>query len=276
MRRICLFVTLFLSALAAHAQVGLSPQILDVSLDGPAAAHSFRLFNYTKEDKAVKVSAANWAMDVDGKVSPAPTTEQSLDGWLVINPTEFVIKAGQNQVVRIAARPAVALTQGEHRAMVWFDEQPLPGVEVSKTTLRTVFRFGGAVYGHVGPVQRSGELLDIQAREGDATLQLRNTGNATSRCTGSYAIWRKSEFPGDSSTGIIEKAGTEEVELPPGVILAGRLPNDAVLPEATRRVVFAYAANGLPPGEYVLDLNGKFGDSGVDRSVAFRVSSPAR
>lgn len=271
----CLFLTFLICGTVANAQVGLSPQILDISLDGPAGSHSFRLFNYTKEDKAVKVSTANWTMDADGKVSTIATTEQSLDGWLVINPVEFVVKAGQNQVVRIAARPAVALGAGEHRAMVWFDEQPLPGAPSAATTLRTVFRFGGAVYGHVGPVQRQGELIDVQARDGDATLQLRNTGNATSRCSGSYAIWRKAEFPGDAKTGVVEKVGTDDMVLPEGAVMAGRLPNDAVLPEASRRVVFAYTGNRLPPGEYVLDLNGSFGDSTVDRSVAFRVPAAA-
>lgn len=277
MQRIWLFAALLLICAAARAQVGLSPQILEIPLDGASTSHAFRMFNYTAEDKLVKVTVVNWTMDADGKVSTIPTTEQSLDGWLVINPLEFTVKAGQNQVVRVAARPAVALSPGEHRAMVYFDEQPQDKTPGAATTLRTVFRFGAAVYGHVGPVERKGELVTLTAQDAGATLSLRNDGSATTRCNGSFAIWRKADFPGDAKTTPIAKVGSEDAELPPGVVHAGRLPNDAVLPGATRRVGFDYALKAaLPPGEYVLDLNGTFGDSTLDRSQTFRVAAAAR
>lgn len=275
MQRFWLLVALLLLTAGAHAQVGLSPQILDISLDAPAS-QAFRMFNYTAEDKVVKVTVVNWTMDADGNVTTIPTTEQSLDGWLVINPLEFTVKAGQNQVVRVAARPAVKLTPGEHRAMVYFEEQPQDKAPGAATTLRTVFRFGAAVYGHVGPVERRGELTAFNARPEAGELTLRNDGNATSRCSGTFAIWRKADYPGDAATTLIPKAGTEEAQLPPGVVGAGRLPTGAVLPGATRRIAFDYALKTpLPPGDYVLDLNGTFGDSPLDRSQAFRVEAAA-
>ncbi|MBL8301055.1 MAG: hypothetical protein JNN30_22155 [Rhodanobacteraceae bacterium] len=276
MQRLWLLAALLLLSVGAHAQVGLSPQILDITLDGGPTSQAFRLFNYTSEDKVVKVTAVNWDMDGDGKVSTIPTTEQSLDGWLVINPLEFTVKAGQNQVVRVAARPAVKLTPGEHRAMVYFEEQPRERAPGSETTLRTVFRFGAAVYGHVGPVERKGELVALQARPASGELTLRNDGNATSRCSGTFAIWRKADFPGEAKTSAIAKAGTDDAQLPPGVVASGRLPSDAVLPGATRRVMLDYAIKAaLPAGEYVLDLNGTFGDSPIDRSQAFRAEAAA-
>lgn len=275
MQRFWLLAVLLLLSAGARAQVGLSPQILDISLDAPTS-QAFRMFNYTADDKVVKVTVVNWTMDADGKVSTIPTTEQSLDGWLVINPLEFTVKAGQNQVVRIAARPAVKLTPGEHRAMVYFEEQPQEKAPGAATTLRTVFRFGAAVYGHIGPIDRKGELVALQAHAGAGELTLRNDGNATSRCSGTFAIWRKADFPGEAKTVAIAKAGTEEAQLPPGVIGAGRLPTDAVLPGATRRVGLDYAVKAaLPPGDYVLDVNGTFGDSPLDRSQAFRVEAAA-
>lgn len=274
MQRLWLLVALLFLSIGAQAQVGLSPQILDITLDGTANSQAFRLFNYTAEDKNVKVRVANWTMDGDGKVSEIPTTEQSLDGWLVINPLEFTVKAGQNQVVRVAARPAVALAPGEHRAMVYFEEQPQDKAPGAATTLRTVFRFGAAVYGHVGPVERKGVLVGLEVAASSAVLQLRNDGNATSRCGGSFAIWRKADFPGDAKTAAIAKVGTADAELPPGVVQAGRLPTDAVLPGATRHVSFE-TAKALPPGDYVLDLNGSFGDSPLDRSQSFHVGAAA-
>ncbi|GMV32025.1 MAG: hypothetical protein AMXMBFR59_41500 [Rhodanobacteraceae bacterium] len=275
MQRLWLLAALLLLTAGARAQVGLSPQILDISLDAPAS-QAFRMFNYTADDKVVKVTVVNWTMDADGKVTTIPTTEQSLDGWLVINPLEFTVKAGQNQVVRIAARPAVKLSPGEHRAMVYFEEQPQAKAPGAATTLRTVFRFGAAVYGHVGPIERKGELTEVKAHAAAGELTLRNDGNATSRCSGTFAIWRKTDFPGAATTSAIPKAGTEEVQLPPGVVAAGRLPTDPVLPAATRRVVFDYAFKSpLPAGDYVLDLNGTFGDSPLDRSQTFRVEAAA-
>lgn len=276
MQRFWLLVALLLLSAGAHAQVGLSPQILDLTLDGASTSQAFRMFNYTADDKVVKVTVVNWTMDADGKVSTIPTTEQSLDGWLVINPLEFTVKAGQNQVVRVAARPAVKLTPGEHRAMVYFEEQPKEKAPGAATTLRTVFRFGAAVYGHVGPVERKGELVALNARPDAGELTLRNDGNATNRCNGTFAIWRKADFPGNAKTVAIVRAGTEEAQLPPGVVAAGKLPTDAVLPGASRRVAFDYAVKAaLPPGDYVLDLNGTFGDSPIDRSQPFRTEAAA-
>ena len=62
----------------AFPQVALSPQIADFSLDAPAQTQSFRLSNQGKLPMHVVVSVQNWTMDIDGRVSATPATEQSL------------------------------------------------------------------------------------------------------------------------------------------------------------------------------------------------------
>ncbi|MEO8671333.1 MAG: hypothetical protein ABI411_08460 [Tahibacter sp.] len=274
MFRFIVFILCLLTVPSLQAQVGLSPQILDITLEHASASWAFRMFNYTKEDKAVKVSAVNWDMDANGNVSTRATTEQSLDGWLVINPTSYVVKAGQSQVIRIAARPAVTLTPGEHRAMVYFDEQPMPSANPEKATLRTTFRFGAAVYGHVGTIDRHGVLLSVETEADKAKLRFSNAGNATTRMSGTFAIWPKAQYPGADKTSLIDKAGTADAQLPTGVVASGRLPTDAVLPGVEREVPLTYSANPLPAGDYMLDLQGSFGDTPIDAGYAFHVDPP--
>jgi len=46
------------ASFALHAQVAISPQILDIPLDDSAQTYAFRLYNYMTEDKRVRVSLA--------------------------------------------------------------------------------------------------------------------------------------------------------------------------------------------------------------------------
>src|SRR5262249_9380650 len=137
----------FLIARAAVAQVGFSPQYYDLNLDEAQKTHAFRLFNMTKEDKQVRVSVVNWDFDARGEIRILPGNETSLEQWVVVNPVEFTIPAGQSQAVRFSIRPATELAAGEHRAMLIFDEvpQPTPASEAKaqgrQTALRARFQF---------------------------------------------------------------------------------------------------------------------------------------
>ncbi|HEU4670453.1 MAG TPA: hypothetical protein VFR91_07080 [Dyella sp.] len=259
---------------AASPQVALSPQIDDISLDAPAQTHAFRLSNQAKLPMHVTVSVQNWTMDIDGRVRTIPATEQSLAPWVEINPTTFTVEPGQSQVVRYAIRPAVKLTPGEHRAMVFFTEQPSPDDTSKPATLRAYFKLGAAIYGHVGPVQERGEVSSLVAGAGAATFMLHNSGNATTRMRGQFALWQSGAYPRENA---ITPAQLENGFKPSGGLLAvGRLPQDAVLPGADRRVTLAFTGKPLPAGHYVLALQGTLGTTVIDRSVRFSVTGSPR
>jgi P pilus assembly chaperone PapD len=258
----------------ARAQVALSPQIADIALDGPAATHSFRLTNQAKLPMRVAVTVSNWTMDIDGNVTTIPPTEQSLDSWIELNPAAFTIAPGESQVVRYAVRPALALSPGEHRAMVFFTERPDPQDASKPATLRVYFHLGAAIYAHVGPVQENGEVASLRTDARAATFTLHNSGNATTRMRGQFALWQRQAYP--SANAVTPTQLDKDFKPPAGLIAYGRLPQDAVLPGADRHVTLDFDGKPLPAGHYVLALQGTLGATVIDRSVRFDVPGTVR
>lgn len=259
--------------LSAYAQVAISPPLANISLGASAKPHSFRLMNDSSDPIRVAVTVANWTMNEHGKVETIPPTKQSLAPWLQINPTRFTIPPGQSQIVRYAIRPAVKLTTGEHRAMVFFTQQSDAAQSKKKASLHVYFRFGAAIYGHVGTVHASGEIVSLKADARSATFVLTNTGNATTRMIGRYALWTRAAYPGKAKS--IDSAPSRKgVQAPKGLLDHGQLPRGAVLPGARRIVTLAFGKDKheLPPGRYVLRVDGKLGERDIHRTLRFDVS----
>ena len=255
----------------AHAQVALSPQMADISLDGPSTTHSFRLSNEAKQPMRVAVTVSNWDMDIDGRVRTIPSTAQSLDPWVEINPVTFTVLPGQSQVVRYAIRPAVALTPGEHRAMVFFTEQPGPADPAKPATMQVYFRLGAAIYAHLGPVLENGEITGLKADAHAALFAMHSTGNATTRMRGQYALWSAASYPQQAAISTAQLQPTYQP--PPGLLSYGRLPQDAVLPGAERHVTLSFGKVALAPGHYVLHAQGTLGATRIDRTLRFDVAA---
>ncbi len=196
-------------ALGAQAQIAISPQLLDLTLDQAATTNAFRLYNYTSEDKRVRVSLVPWDKDAANDVRDLPSGETTLDRWAIVSPLQFDLPAGKSQAVRVAIRPAVALPPGEHRLMLYFNEETPPKPATTQgATLNVRFRLGAAVYVHVGPVERRGELHSVKADGQGMTLDVTNTGNATSRFDGQYVVYPAGRFPGSGKVPRVERAGS--------------------------------------------------------------------
>lgn len=267
---------MLLISLIAHAQVGFSPQYYDLSLDEAQKTHAFRLFNMTKEDKQVRVSVVNWDFDDRNEIRLLPSTDSSLDQWVVINPVEFTIPTGQSQAVRFSVRPALELAPGEHRAMLIFDEvpQPLAAGEATtpgaQTALRARFQFRTAIYCQVGQVVHSADLAQAAADAKGMHLTLRATGTANARFDAQYMVWKAGSFPGLDKVALLANLSVAKPALPAGMVAAGRLPGQPVLPGGTRDYDEPFAT-ALTPGAYVVVLLGKLGDDKLARQVAFSV-----
>ena len=269
------FAAIGLTAAAAAetppAQIAVSPSRVEVAVGGSPIDESVRLFNFGDHDVSVSVSVATWDLDEENRVRLVAPDEQSLDQWMVVTPLRFTVPAGESQVVRFSIRPRVRPTDGEHRAMIYFD-QDLPAEE--EASMRVRFRVGVAVYGFAGEVARTGELHALRTVAGEnsmaAVLDVSSTGNAHVRFQGQYAIWPRDAFPGGEATSTIDDLGEPGTELPGAIVEAGFLPSTPIL-GGTRRELAFRGTGALAPGRYVLDLNGTLGGVAIDRSVEFVV-----
>lgn len=257
----------------ANAQVALSPPMADISLDGPVQTQSFRLMNDSHAPMHVAVTVSNWGQDANGNVITVPTTEQSLAPWVQINPTEFTVAPGQSQVVRYAIRPALVLTPGEHRAMVFFTEKHLPGDNAPSGKLRVNFNLGASIYGHVGPVHENGQIDSIKTSAQALMFAVHNTGNATTRMRGQYAIWKSDAYPKKDDIAISADQLQDSYKSPNGLVRHGKLPTSAVLPDSNRTVTLDLSKQPLPPGSYVLRTRATLGDTDISRELRFNVST---
>ena len=258
-----------LPASVVMAQVAITPQIYTIDLDKqPNRTYSFRLMNFSKTAIPIAVSVINWTMNAKGQVEPAPLEEQSLAPWLQINPTRFVLSPESSQVVRFAIRPAVPLLPGEHRAMIYFSQEP-EGRQ-PKGTFRVLIQLGAAVYARVPPYTMQGEIVSAKPDAHGVSFEVRNTGNATARMIGQYVVWKRGAVP---ATGPWPAhLGDEHLKAPSGLVASGALPLDADLPGLTRSVRLEFEdKNGLPPGNYVLYMRGTFGAPNIERELRFNV-----
>jgi hypothetical protein len=159
--------------------------------------------------------------------------------------------------------------------MIYFN-QVLPET-AEKNTLRVKFNLGVAVYGLVGDVTREGTLNAVSIIEGTnpvvARLEVSSAGSAHVRLNGQYAIYPAEAYPGAERTTLLTTDLRMDDPLPESVLVAGYLPARPVLPE-TRRNVFFRVPRELPPGDYVLDLNGELPGHPIDLAVPFTIPEP--
>ncbi len=255
----------------AHAQVAVSPQMLDLDVAEAATTNAFRIYNETTETKRVRVSLSSWDKDEQNNVRELPPGSLGLERWTVVSPLEFELPPGQSQAVRFSLRPPMALPAGEHRLMLWFNEETPIAAAPSATTLAVRFRIGAAIYVHAGAVERHGKLHAASARAGGLAFDLATTGNATTRLSGQYVVYPAETFPGAGKVPRLEHATDPQARLPAGAVAAGALPGTSILPQARRTVPLDLAAHALAAGRYVVAIDGRFGDTPVATTVDYRV-----
>ncbi|NKB89654.1 MAG: fimbria/pilus periplasmic chaperone [Acidobacteria bacterium] len=206
-------------AQAVHppAVVAVSPGKFDIEIGNRPTVQSMRLFNLGDKEVEIQATVVNWDLNEENRVEVLAPTEQSLDQWIVINPLRFKIPPRSSQTVRFAVRLRVEPEDGEHRAMLYFEEI-LPE-ERNEGEVYVNFKVGVAVYGNAGEVRRESGLHSIEvvsdARVFAARFDLTSSGNAHVRLGGQYAVWPVNMFPGVSAVVPIANVGEPEVTLPP-------------------------------------------------------------
>ena len=251
-------------------KIGVSPPRVELEIGPRPSTETIRVINFGDEPVEVNVRVHSWDLDHDNRVRLRPPTEQSLDQWMIINPLHFTIEPGRTQAVRFSVRPRVEPEPGEHRAMVYFEQEsrPEPGAETS--TFRTLFRLGVAVYGYVGEPTRLGTLHSVGVEDREGWFEVSSEGSAHVRLDGQVAVWPVSLYPGSNATTPAAQRDDNSLGAPPGVLHAALVPTTPILPGTRRKIRFPIPGD-LPPGSYVLDVNASLGDRPLEMAVPFMI-----
>ncbi len=261
-----------LLAADARAQIALTPPIVEIDLSSRSATESVRLINMGKHDVEVSVRVETFDLDEANRYRALPSSENSLDRWMVVQPGRFVVPAGQSRAVRFSIRPKSKPAPGEHRAMLLFEEIGREGD--SAAMLKASFRVGAAIYAHVGEVRRVGRVVSTSCSREGGLLKIASEGNANARMTGRWGLWNASAFPGIGVTTYAAAAVSTKEEPRPstrsGLLFEGSLPTVPVLPD-TRRNVLVPLPKEAPEGDLVLHLLGTLGGAPLDLAVPCRL-----
>ncbi|MDT9547488.1 MAG: molecular chaperone [Chlorobium phaeovibrioides] len=205
----------------------------------------------------------NWTLDEQNELKIIPPTPQSIDQWMIINPVAFTIESGKEQVVRFSIRPRTTPTPGEHRAIIYFSEQPSPyhqgGVEL-------LFKLGIGIYAYADPVHKNGSLSGISLNRSLKTInvELANTGNVHTRLKGAYAIWKKGTFPGFKTMQSAITMNPDEKK-PEGFVAGGSMNNLPVLAGSKKTIVTQIPLPESNPNGYDVAVTGTVDDQRIEK-----------
>jgi len=247
-------------------QIGVAPSMFELSIGQKPVNESVRLFNLKKTPVTVKVEVYNWSLDEKNEVKLLPPDKQSLDRWMLINPLSFTVEPGKSQVVRFSIRPTVKPDPGEHRAIIYFVEQPAVMNADSTRALEILFKLGVGVYGQTDPVKRSATLNSLSFDKASSSIlaDVTNNGNVHTRLTGNFSVWKKEGFPGISAA--TKFADQEKQEKPPaGFIMSGQINQTPVLP-GNHRTLSTQVPLPKTPGSYILAVSGTIDGKTVEKT----------
>jgi P pilus assembly chaperone PapD len=254
---------------AIAMEIGVSPPRFEIKMDGKAKSQSIKIVNMSSEPVEMQAYVKNWTLNENNKLEEVSSTEQSLDQWIVFTPSRFTIPPRGTQSVRFAIRPKVKPTPGEHRAIFYLEE--VPPANADPQTVKAIGRIGVVVYAYSGDVKRVAVInsinVDAKPTTVKATFDVSNTGNAHVRLKGQYAIWRAANYPGVKATQGISK---DKSKLPANVMGIGDLDFAPILPSMRRQLTLPIDQK-LPPGNYVLDINGDLSGVPIKQGIKFTV-----
>lgn len=258
----CLCFSPVLRAAVPPGQVAVSPTKVELKIGPNPVYQSIRLKNMKPYPVTIKVEVNNWTLDENNNLKSIPPDEQSLDRWMVINPLNFTVEPGGIQVVRFSIIPRNRPAPGEHRAIVYFIEQPSNGED---RPFDMLFRLGVGVYGNVDPIRRSAELKGLVFERSSRTLKadIENGGNVHARFIGDYAVWKTGSFAGfGAMKAYLEDP--EEVKKPEGLVAYGKMNPTPVL-DGRRRTI-STGIGVLPSGgDYTVTVQGSIDGRTIEK-----------
>jgi P pilus assembly chaperone PapD len=222
----------------AKAQVNLSPIKIEINSNRGQAQGVINITNSSNETFRARVYAEAFTYHKDFGFQVLPSTPSDLRPYLQFSPRELVVPAGTTRRIRLNARLAPSLPNGEYRAMIF--TEPLKANTVTDgngNTTRIITRVGSALFVRKGDV-RANLLVENIRWEGNAKklqLLVSNTGNI-------------SVYPSIKWT--LRQGHT--------IIKTGELISMGIVPESKRNLIlnsFQKDEFNLNPGKY--QLNGE-------------------
>jgi len=259
--------TSFAAKNVLQPKLAISPPRIEMQVDDKAT-ESITVLNMGDSPMQVVVNVQNWDLDEQNKFRPLAPTEQSLDQWLVINPVRLEIPAKSQQTVRMAIRPRTTPEAGEHRAMVFFTEQPQAGKQGQIN-----FKVGVPVYGYFGETQRTAVLNSVSYDDSNNEIifDVSNTGNAYVRPEGVYVAVKASEVKNEQN--LLASMDMQSNKYSGREILAyEKLSSQPVLAQQQRRLnnKVRFLQKTTPQEPYVVAVKAMVADTLVEK--IFRVN----
>ncbi|NJL60532.1 MAG: fimbria/pilus periplasmic chaperone [Methylacidiphilales bacterium] len=258
---------------ATALEIGVSPPKFEIQMTGKGRSQSIKITNFASEPVEMRAYVRNWTLNEESKLQEIQSTENSLDQWIVFTPARFTIPPRSSQNLRFAIRPKVQPKDGEHRAVIYIEEI-VPQSKENSQSVTTIGRVAVVVYGFAGNIKRVGNLnsinVDAKPNSVNAIFDISSSGNANVRMKGQYSIWRAANYPGAKTTQQISGAGSSDIKLPANVVDAGILKDTPVLAGTSRKLVMPITKK-LPPGNYILDINGDLNGTAIDKGIPFTV-----
>ncbi|GAA6622045.1 molecular chaperone [Scytonema sp. NUACC26] len=255
---------------ASAIEIGVSPPRIEVEINGKNRTQAINIINLSSEPVELKAYVHTWKMGQDNRLEVTESNEQSLDQWMVFTPARFTIPPRHAQTVRFAIRPKVKPTSGEHRAVLYIEE--IPKNEDNQKVV-TVGRVGVVIYGYAGDVKRVGVVnsvnVDAKTNGVTAAFDISSSGNAHVRLNGQYAVWSAASYPGASATKLMS-LDNSKAKLPDNILEVADIQLPPVL-AGDRRLLLLPLSKKLPPGNYVLDINGNISGVAIDKGIPFTV-----
>jgi len=255
---------------AKALNIGVTPPKIHVDINSKQTrSQVIKVMNLDSKPVELKVYVHSWDLNEQNRLRVLPPKEQSLEQWIVFTPSRFTIPARGVQTIRFAVRPRVKPQTGEHRAVIFVEEVPAG----EKKGVNIVGKLGVAVYGYVGDIKRVGVLnaVNVNSKPNalNAVFDISSQGNGYVNLQGQYAIWPAAKYPGAEATKPIPNF-TRDTKINEPLADAGLLPSIPVLPDNRRQVLLPITKK-LPPGDYVLDINGELNGVAIKKGIPFTV-----
>lgn len=252
--------------------VGVSPPTVEVKIKDKSRSKTIKIANFDNKPVTMRAFVRSWTVE-KGKFKLVESTPNTLDRWVVFTPSRFTIPPGGTQTVRLAIRPKVEPSHGEHKAILYLEEIK-PENSLDSKTVTTVGRLGVAIYGYAGDVKKIGVLnsvnVDSKPSGIKAIFDVSSKGNAHVQMKGQYAIWPAAKYPGAKATQPLKKKGDRPLKVPENVLYVRSLKLSPVFANTRRKLVLPINKK-LAPGNYVLDINADLNGAAVDKGIPFTV-----
>lgn len=261
---VLLFLLLFFPRIAFSEQLpppqlAVVPSMFEMEIGDAPVNDSVTITNYKKRPATFRIELYAWTLDEHHELKIIPSSPQSLDQWMVVNPLRFTIPPGGQQTVRFSIRPRLKPAPGEHRAIMFLVEEPAQAQAQPASGTPVFMKFGISIYGYVKPVIHSARLQELSFNQSTGVISARviNSGNVHTRFRGKYAVWGKKYFPGLEATKQMLKT-LEPGKEPAGYVTSGIIPGNPVLAGGESRYSLKASLPKQSKGPYVVAVIGEF------------------